>query len=38
MPSISSSPVCTAAQNSLKVQLAEDAKRIKDNNVNATFI
>lgn len=29
--------VLPAAQNSLKVQLAEDAKRIKDNNVNATF-
>ncbi|MBM0218871.1 hypothetical protein JNS14_29235, partial [Klebsiella pneumoniae] len=26
-----------ASQNSLKVQLAEDAKRIKDNNVNSTF-
>ncbi len=25
------------AQNSLKIQLAEDAKRIKDNNVNASF-
>lgn len=29
--------VYPGAQNSLKVQLAEDAKRIKDNNVNATF-
>lgn len=29
--------VYPASQNSLKVQLAEDAKRIKDNNVNATF-
>jgi conjugal transfer pilus assembly protein TraE len=29
--------VLPASQNSLKVQLAEDAKRIKDNNVNATF-
>ena len=29
--------VLPAAQNSLKVQLAEDAKRIKDNNVNSTF-
>jgi conjugal transfer pilus assembly protein TraE len=32
-------PVCLpASQNSLKVQLAEDAKRIKDNNVNPLFI
>ncbi|VDA77653.1 hypothetical protein BANRA_04964 [Klebsiella pneumoniae] len=38
MPSISSfSGMYYPAQNSLKVQLAEDAKRIKDNNVNATF-
>lgn len=29
--------VLPASQNSLKVQLAEDAKRIKDNNVNSTF-
>lgn len=29
--------VLPASQNSLKVQLAEDAKRIKENNVNATF-
>jgi conjugal transfer pilus assembly protein TraE len=29
--------VFPGAQNSLKIQLAEDAKRIKDNNVNASF-
>ena len=29
--------VFLGSQNELKVQLAEDAKRIKDNNVNATF-
>ncbi|MCC7856656.1 TraE/TraK family type IV conjugative transfer system protein, partial [Klebsiella pneumoniae] len=29
--------VLPASQNSLKVHLAEDAKRIKDNNVNSTF-
>lgn len=29
--------VFPASQNSLKVQLAEDAKRIKENNVNGTF-
>ncbi len=26
-----------AAQNELKIRLAEDAKRIKDNNVNSSF-
>jgi len=29
--------VLPASQNNLKVQLAEDGKRIKENNVNATF-
>ncbi|WP_058914084.1 type IV conjugative transfer system protein TraE [Entomohabitans teleogrylli] len=29
--------VLPASQNNLKIQLAEDAKRIKENNVNATF-
>lgn len=29
--------VFPASQNNLKVQLAEEAKRIKDNNVNASF-
>lgn len=29
--------VSPGSQNSLKIQLAEDAKRIKENNVNATF-
>ncbi|HGV9240586.1 TPA: type IV conjugative transfer system protein TraE [Klebsiella aerogenes] len=29
--------VYPASQNNLKIQLAEDAKRIKDNNVNSSF-
>lgn len=29
--------VYPASQNNLKIQLAEDARRIKDNNVNSSF-